>query len=940
MLQKFLRAIVIILFTAVQAQGTGIPHIENFTRKDYTAGSQNWDIVQGPNNWMYFANKSGVLQYDGTYWKLFPLREGGVVRSLHVSRESGRIYVGGVDEFGYLAPEATGEMAYHCLSETYGEGPFGNVWYIYEIDRIVYFCCDHKIIKWQGDSFTTLPAPDKIDCVAIVDNAIYIGAMSGLYILAGSNFYPYQKAAGIAGKKIRSITELDGAVLIATEEDGLFLMDEDIRPFPINDDGFINENGIFTMTVSDGRIAVGTVMGGAVVLDYNGRPIEYINDSHGLQNNTVLSLRFDNGGNLWFGLDNGIDCSMLSDPVRTLYAASNFHGAGYAATVFGNMLYLGTNRGLFYTAWPFTAERTAPRLMLVDGLQGQVWSLHQAEDVLICCMDKGLYAVNRSGEARLVGFANEGVWRYKPTLADPSKAWVTTYSGAYLADITGGILRSAARLGNFDHSIHNFMEVSPGSLLIRPQWKEMEKALIGEDLSATYEGFGQGILDAFTRSFSQDSTIFFSAADGIYYLDGKGGLQRNHELEKQLDAGEHRIYRYFKWEKETMWGLSSDNIALLGKDGIVHRVGHRLPLIWNFESVILAGEKIAIIPNENGFAFYDPTLRKDGELPGVQLNEVRNSDSRIYLNGGLPPIGLDIPFKNNSLRLRFGLSAAMDTYYALYRTRLDRGTWSEWTENGIGFFDNIPIGRHTCEIEALFPSGQTRGMTFEITVAAPWYRTPWAFAGYLATLAALSYIMWKLEEQRVERKKRQVEIVGERKMLRQQISFRRQSEQQQQEILRLRHESLKLEIRHKDQELANTAINLARKNEVLMEVVDELNNLASAIGTGDAQKLKLKLLGVRDKVGENITHDNILRKFEEHFDLVHNNFMQKLSEKYPSLSVGEKKMCAFIKMHLSSKEIAPLLNISVRGAETMRYRLRKKFGLHREESLTQFLTNF
>lgn len=65
--------------------------------------------------------------------------------------------------------------------------------------------------------------------------------------------------------------------------------------------------------------------------------------------------------------------------------------------------------------------------------------------------------------------------------------------------------------------------------------------------------------------------------------------------------------------------------------------------------------------------------------------------------------------------------------------------------------------------------------------------------------------------------------------------------------------------------------------------------------------------------------------------------MKKLRSRYPDLSNNEVLLCAYIKMNFSTKEIAPLMNISVRGMETMRYRIRKKFNLERDESLQEFL---
>ena len=73
------------------------------------------------------------------------------------------------------------------------------------------------------------------------------------------------------------------------------------------------------------------------------------------------------------------------------------------------------------------------------------------------------------------------------------------------------------------------------------------------------------------------------------------------------------------------------------------------------------------------------------------------------------------------------------------------------------------------------------------------------------------------------------------------------------------------------------------------------------------------------------------------FDAIHNDFFKKLEARYPQLSYKDKMLCAYLKMNLISKEIAPLLNISVRGVEISRYRLRKKLNLDEKTNLADFL---
>ena len=80
--------------------------------------------------------------------------------------------------------------------------------------------------------------------------------------------------------------------------------------------------------------------------------------------------------------------------------------------------------------------------------------------------------------------------------------------------------------------------------------------------------------------------------------------------------------------------------------------------------------------------------------------------------------------------------------------------------------------------------------------------------------------------------------------------------------------------------------------------------------------------------------------FQANFDRIHENFFRNLYQQYPDLTAGDLRFCALLRLIMPTKEIAKLLNISVRGVDAARYRLRKKFNLSQEDSLTDFMINF
>jgi FixJ family two-component response regulator len=93
-------------------------------------------------------------------------------------------------------------------------------------------------------------------------------------------------------------------------------------------------------------------------------------------------------------------------------------------------------------------------------------------------------------------------------------------------------------------------------------------------------------------------------------------------------------------------------------------------------------------------------------------------------------------------------------------------------------------------------------------------------------------------------------------------------------------------------------------------------------------------------VDRNITNEDDWKAFESNFEQAHEEFLKRIKKEYPNLTPSDLKLCAYIRMNLSSKKIAPLLGISMRGVENHRYRLRKKMELERDVNLTAFIMEF
>jgi DNA-binding CsgD family transcriptional regulator len=127
---------------------------------------------------------------------------------------------------------------------------------------------------------------------------------------------------------------------------------------------------------------------------------------------------------------------------------------------------------------------------------------------------------------------------------------------------------------------------------------------------------------------------------------------------------------------------------------------------------------------------------------------------------------------------------------------------------------------------------------------------------------------------------------------------------------------------------------LIKKNEFLMKVKETLHHHKEQLGVRYPDKYYDALV---QKIDDNIANQDEWKVFEANFERAHEQFVKNLKENHKDLTPSDLRLCAFLRMNLSSKEIAPLLGISVRGVENHRYRLRKKLNLDLDCNLTDFI---
>jgi DNA-binding CsgD family transcriptional regulator len=148
---------------------------------------------------------------------------------------------------------------------------------------------------------------------------------------------------------------------------------------------------------------------------------------------------------------------------------------------------------------------------------------------------------------------------------------------------------------------------------------------------------------------------------------------------------------------------------------------------------------------------------------------------------------------------------------------------------------------------------------------------------------------------------------------------------------KIQREKLDSDLAFKEKELTTHALHLAHKNEVLLDLKSQLKELkSSSPNSRNYQK-------VINTINLDINNDNNWEQFRTYFEDVHKDFNSKVMQSYPEVSNNDLRLMSLLKMNLSSKEIANILNISIEGVKKARYRLRKKLNLNTEESLQELV---
>jgi AraC family transcriptional regulator, chitin signaling transcriptional activator len=872
----------------------GVPLLQNFTPSQYNNKGKIWDIRSAPNGMVYMAADKGLLEFDGKTWNSFKGSD-GFTRSVLVMNDS-LLYTGSDLDFGvwtknkFQAFEYTSLYPFRKDAQDISE----EFWDVQYLNGNIYFISSQSIYVYTNQQLTRITAPNKFTGSFAVSDSLYLAdAKNGLYLFDRTSLkhlfsYPDDKAFEISG-----IYHRNNGVVIVTKNAGLYFFSSgQLSPLKSALSETLKAANVFSFEpVSESHLAFGTVLKGLFITDLDGSIIHHINRYKGLLSNTILCLHYSPSGKLWVGTDYGVSSLFLKNDITYFYDYRGDFGTGYTAQVMDGVFYLGTNQGLYSSAWDdLNNNMEFTHFDLVPGTEGQVWALEIIDNTLFMGHDNGLFVLKNGKFEKLD--QHEGVWT------------ILQYEDYLLTGNYNGI--SIFRKSGSEWVFLKKMDLILGSCnqLITEK---------GNVLWVNIPNFGI-IRAALDNALYPSERLIFP--DSIFVGNDPWLTKNENGIQVFTDKYQYTYIagnEEFIQEPVTSTFPKAENI-LSGK----------------YQSASLHPD-YDFYPVYNGFALKYLHYVEDKDSASFSLvfrkTEAFNNDERVALYPGAK-----LPYKLNNFRIEYIVPNQDDV---LYQYRLNESAdWSDWASGNATEFIGLKNGEFAIFVNAKI-NGRIAGTnTMTIRIDPPWYRSWYAYASYLLVLLLAVYIIriWQIVALKKQKK---------HSLLKEQNSLRQQAQKHREKILMLEQECLKTEydqmkqqLRNKTVELANKAKDSEDKNRLLLSLKEKFDLILdsepaiSRLRIGEARRMLDSYLKTDDKT------------FEIQMDELHQDFFKKLKDKYPPLSNNDLRLCAYLKVGLNSKEIADILNIQPSSSYISRSRLRKKLNLRADEDLYNFLNNF
>lgn len=911
-MKSILLKLLFFFFIASQIQAQELlPFVENYSKSDYQGDNQIWNVAQGNDNAMYFANNHYLLRYDGVVWEKYTLPNKTVIRSIMI--EGDRIYSGSYKEFGYWYRKG-GKMHYVSITKKlrlFAEKDNEEIWKIFRFNNSIYFQSFNDVFIYDGKHIQKIRFPFLISYCFVVDNNLYVASVEkGVFKMNGIKIITPKGWGLLKNCIVHAIEKHQKKTYFFTQKKGIFIENNhNLIPWnnPLNDILKTATINVAKFTKNN-QLIIGTGNKGIYVLDLISNTYKNIDRNNVLMNNSILSIGFDKENDLWLGLDNGIAHIEINSPIAIFYDNSGTLGSVYSVATTSKGYLIASNHGVF--------EFNSGKLSRMPNTQGQAWNITKIDNKYVIGHNDGTFCYENGALVKINNI--NGGWNLSKSNID-NTFFQSAYSGILAYDDISK-LSEYKLIKDILKPIKYVSQNKKNEIFAADNYRGLYRVLYTDDYQTTkVENIAQ------QSKIGNDFGIkIFEFRKEILFLINNSWYTYN-SITNRLE--ENNLFNTNFKDITDVVSIDENHFMVL-QYGILHHiyaVGNKF--VWNiiqekYYKGKLINDNLKVFKKENHYL-----LNLDDGFIALQLKyeNKQNTNVRIEAFNDGTLLSKDSKIKYNTelkINVISGIYGASkpNLFY-----KINNGKDFIPVSDGLIVLNNLSSGHHSLIIYKHDGTNYDKVCRFDFKVAQPWYFSAWMILLYLVLVGAVLFLYYKWNKLRyIEKLKLQAE---EQKHQREILEMELKAENEL-NIQEYERHILELELQTKSSEVAGKSLSIAKQS----QMIENIQNILDS--EKDFNKLKSE---IKKAIKINEVNKHEWEIFEANLNQIHNEFIITLSKKFPNLTPKDIKLCVYLKMNLSSKEIAPLMNISFRGVELHRYRLRKKLNLSQDENLSRFL---
>ncbi len=928
--------------------------IVTYNRNDFKADPQFWAMCENEDGTLIFGNNDGAIVFDGEHWQKINLPNNSSIRSLLKSKD-GKTYAGGYNEIGTLQKNRLGKYFYKSLiNELHLEGKnIENLWQIHEIQNHIIYRSFTELILLHGNRVIQIPANKSFIYSEKVNNQYYVQDLDfGIYKLNNKSLKLELvfNSSGIANEDIAAILPSPNPEIITlitksgTVYKGNLITHSISKKYSLFD-GLKNDQITTGIVVDNNDYLLGTRSSKVIKISNSGQIIRNSEFFPGLSNATIHFLFQAQNKNIWVLQNNGLNLLDYKSPFISIFDQASV----YDILVKGNMIFLATNNGVYTSTFTYPIENSLFNFKKIENLQGQTWAIQDCDNDILISHDNGIFNL-KNGTVDKIGSMN-GFWKLTKIKGRTNEYLASNYNGLYLIAKSGLKWIIKHKITGFDESTRDIVaDYEPNSYWVCHGYKGVYKIHLNADYSRV------DVVDHYTNKngfkspyninvFVWNDKIVFTTNNGIYTynaitnkFDPFKPLNRIFDNTKNTrKLIEYRNKTWFIQDDEAGYFINSKP-QKLNKDLFLNLKGS---FNRGMESIYpMSNDKVLFGTNMGLYLYRTNEILNNNTVPTV-ISQITYSQNQKLKNIEIISIDKNIQFPNKTDILRFDFASpkmisSAEINYSYKLENIDEN-WSSWQRNAYKEYTHLRPGTYKFHVKSRNLAGIIgKETSFEFTILPKWYQTNLAICIYIILGILLIYLILRYVRKKIayERLKSKDEIEKSQQLLELEL-----------EKLKLKHDKEKIQqdklileenIIDKSKELANYTFLLSQKKSVFNELQFDLKSLRELLKSEESRK---KITEIFQKINQHKIGEEYMEIFDVNFEKINHDFFEKLKKLDATLTKRELRLCAFVKMDLTNKEISPLLNISIRGVESARYRVRKKLNVQHEDNFISFLND-